>query len=157
MSAIAALSFVALLYAPAADARPAAPAGQIKSVTASPLTVPNGDAVHAVVELGNPRLAPSGERDLLLKLRAPGGQFGSLLAREKVAPLRPGSLRKFEVDLTIPADAPRGDSLLVACRARKANPDACGISRQTQPLTVVVHGHKHRRGANGSDLDVDCR
>ena len=136
--AIGALCLAALFGASGAAARPAAPAGKVTSLSVTPPSAARGEVVAAQVTLENPRDVRSGARTLLIKLRAPDASYGLLLEREKIPPMRPGASRLVDLQVTIPMDAPSGDGKLIACRAKQAAPDSCGISRQAADLRVLT-------------------
>ena len=129
------VSFAAALLAPNALA---APAGQVRSVSVDPATVVHAGEVRATVEVTNRGERRSKALNLLLKLRAPDGNSGLMLTSRRVGRLAPRASRTVELTPAIPADAPSGDSTLVACRAKKGSGDACGVSRQTTPLRVLT-------------------
>ncbi len=129
------VSFAAALLAPNALA---APAGQVRSVSVDPATVVHAGEVRATVEVTNRGERRSKALNLLLKLRAPDGNSGLMLTSRRVGRLAPRASRTVELTPAIPADAPSGDSTLVACRAKKGSGNACGVSRQTTPLRVLT-------------------
>ena len=157
------VSFAAALLAPNALA---APAGQVRSVSVDPATVVHAGEVRATVEVTNRGERRSKALNLLLKLRAPDGNSGLMLTSRRVGRLAPRASRTVELTPAIPADAPSGDSTLVACRAKKGSGDACGVSRQTTPLRVLTaaqlddlarrqHGFgTHATGDDIGDADV---